>query len=206
MLNETRSVRSWWWCIVRFYDTVRCRWEWWHMHVFHYVKTFRTNEGTFCLDWIRYWHKETFIWQDPIHASSWHPLGRCTISLCPCDPREMKCGNYTRMLSTKTTTVLMLGQLVRMAHSMLPVHSHAFVGILVKLDWKYLLPFSSCVRDHMVRHLQLMLHIWNDFDHKTNTTDTWQKRICHDCLVSHKYSSYWTFVSLQIIETVLLKV
>ena len=97
-------------------------------------KPFARMKGTFCLDWIRYWHKETFIWQDPIHASLWHPLGRCTISLCPCDPREM---NYHEW------------------HIQCSLFTQAFVGILIKLDWKYLSPFSSCVRDHMVRHLQL---------------------------------------------------
>ena len=60
----------------------------------------------------------------------------------------------------------MLGQLARMANSMLAVQSLAIVDILVELDGKYLSPFASCVRDHMARHLQLMLHFPNDFDHK----------------------------------------
>ena len=61
----------------------------------------------------------------------------------------------------------MLGQLARMAHSMLAVQSLAIVDILVEMDGKYLSPFASCVQDHnMVRLLHLMLHIWNDFDHK----------------------------------------
>ena len=119
------------------------RWEWWHIHVLHYVKIdekggiymffimskpFARMKGTFCLDWIRYWHKETFIWQVPYTLH--------------CDIRWADAPFlYVPVILVRWITMNGTFQ--------------AFVGILIKLDRKYLSPFSSCVRDHIVRHLQL---------------------------------------------------
>ena len=109
-------------------------------------------------------------WKEPF-AHPW-----CTISLCPCDTREM---NY----------------LPWMAHSMLAVHS----GICWHSNKAWLKVslaiFILCARSHGEAPAVKMLHIWNDFDHKTNTTDTWQTKLCHDCLVSDKHSMVATELS-----------